>query len=293
MLEPQTEMKTHVYYKKYSGHSKGVGICWGCLTLCFLIMNIIVFTEPQWIGDSETSPGVGWMGLYEYCELYNSGQNEICRGQFQDFTTILTPAFRASTFFIGVSILIIFLVIFLFILFFFKAAFKYAYLVCGILQGVSTLFMFLGNVIYPHGWDHIQVKRLCGESATRFYIGECTFRWAYMLSIIAMCCIFMITILALLLAFRTNNRLRDFETKWFYIKAAIRDGRIRTQSQRHTSFASSQRSFKESVLSRRHHIFQFIQLLLLYMPHTVTLFIKSFTYKNDSLFVIILRPNKS
>ena len=82
-LVPDSEKASHVYYKRYSWHSKGVGICWGLLTICFLIMNIICFTEPQWIGDSESSPGIGWMGLYEYCELFNSQMNVICKGQFQ------------------------------------------------------------------------------------------------------------------------------------------------------------------------------------------------------------------
>lgn len=214
MLEPQNYHESHVFYKRFSSHSKGVGISWGILTLCFLIMNIIVFYEPQWIGDSPKTPGRGWMGLYEYCDLYNSGTGVLCRGRFQNFDTILSGAFRASTFFIGVSILIIFVVILLFIIFFFKKALKVGYLICGSLQMLSALFMFLGNVIYPAGWNHVQVLRLCGANTSNYSLGDCTFRWAYMLSIVAMFCIFMIAILAFVLSARTPNKMRNFEEKY-------------------------------------------------------------------------------
>lgn len=210
MLEPTAESKTQVHFKRYVKHSKAVGISWAVLTCCFLIINIIVFIEPQWIGDTDSSPGTGWVGLYELCELVNSGSTEICQGSFQDFTTILTDAFRASTFFIGVSCLIIFLCILLFCLFLFCDD-SHVFIVCGVLQGISTVFMFLGCVIFPHGWDNFFVKRICGDNCGRFNIGQCGMRWSYILAIIGIFDILILTVLAFVLAARQAEKITEYE----------------------------------------------------------------------------------
>jgi len=209
-MQVVTETETRRYYKGYVHHSHAVGITWAILTCCFLIINIIVFTEPQWIGDTDDSPGTGWVGLYHICELVNSGREEICTGYFQDFNTILTPAFKASTFFIGVSCLIIFLCILLFILFLFIQEI-YVYIICGSLQVVSTIFMFLGCVIFPRGWDHIMVKRICGDDAHRYWMGQCHMRWAYILAIIGIFDILIISVLAFVLALRQADKWTKYD----------------------------------------------------------------------------------
>ena len=52
--------------------------------------------------------------------LYNFSQDgtEICRGRLDDFGTILSPAFRAATVFVGISVIISILCIISFVLFF-------------------------------------------------------------------------------------------------------------------------------------------------------------------------------
>ncbi|ESO10387.1 hypothetical protein HELRODRAFT_183664 [Helobdella robusta] len=115
-----------------------------------------------------------------------------------------------SAFFIGVSILIIILVIYLFTLFFSKLPpFKYA---CGILQGVSSKDF---DDSFKCSW-----KKLCGETASRFFSGKCSSRSHALHH--RMSCIFMITMsLVLLLAFGSNNRLKDFETRYINIQVSI------------------------------------------------------------------------
>lgn len=211
MLEVTTESKSRVHLRSYIRRSKAIGISWAILTCCFLIINIIVFIQPQWIGDTTYSYGTGWVGLYELCELVDSGTREICQGQFQDFTTILTDAFRASTFFIGVSCLIIFLCILLFLLFLFCDNHAAIYYTLGTLQLISTIFMFLGCVIFPHGWDHFYVKRICGDSTGRYHIGNCEMRWAYILAIIGIFDILILTVLAFVLGCRQADKVVDYE----------------------------------------------------------------------------------
>ena len=83
MLQQTTVQETRVHYKRYVHHAHAVGVTWALLTCCFLIINIIVFAEPQWIGDTDTSPGTGWVGLFQICELVNSASVEVCSGYFQ------------------------------------------------------------------------------------------------------------------------------------------------------------------------------------------------------------------
>jgi len=58
-------MSSREAVKVYGCCAHGFGLSWALFTLCFLIINIIVFVEPQWIGDTLSSPGVGYVGLYQ------------------------------------------------------------------------------------------------------------------------------------------------------------------------------------------------------------------------------------
>jgi len=122
--------------KVYGCCAHGFGLSWALFTLCFLIINIIVFASPQWIGDTLSSPGVGYVGLYQLCEFVNFGADRVCDGTFTDFDTILTTAFRVSTIFIGLSVLVIILCIILFLLFICVEAY-YVFIICGVLQLIS------------------------------------------------------------------------------------------------------------------------------------------------------------
>ncbi|KAF7495273.1 LHFPL tetraspan subfamily member 3 protein [Sarcoptes scabiei] len=72
--------------------------------LCFAIINMVVFVQPQWLGDTATSRGTGYFGLWRSCRLLQDGQDLICEGRLDDFSTIQTPAFRAATVFVGLSV---------------------------------------------------------------------------------------------------------------------------------------------------------------------------------------------
>ena len=124
---------TRVYYTNYVRNSRAVGVMWGVFTICFAIINIVVFIQPQWIGDTDTSPGTGYFGLYEYCELYQSGTSLYCTGRFDDFDTIISPYFKAASFFIGFSALLTLICVLCMLLFFFMNA-SIVYIICGFIQ---------------------------------------------------------------------------------------------------------------------------------------------------------------
>ncbi len=162
---------TRVYYTNYVRNSRAVGVMWGVFTICFAIINIVVFIQPQWIGDTDTSPGTGYFGLYEFCELTGTGRSLMCTGRFDDFGSILNAEFKAASFFIGFSALIILICVCCMLLFFFMNA-SVVYTICGWIQIASGMCMFLGCVIFPAGWDDGEVQRICGPDADMFKIGK-------------------------------------------------------------------------------------------------------------------------
>ena len=70
----------------------------------FAVINVIVFIQPQWIGYINqilpTNPGTWDCTKPVYP---SDGLDLHCTGMFNDFSSISNTAFRASTFFVGVS----------------------------------------------------------------------------------------------------------------------------------------------------------------------------------------------
>ena len=58
------------------------------------------------------------------------------------------------------------------------------------------ILIFLGCVIFPAGWHHMYVRRICGDDVGNYDIGQCEMRWAYILAIIAFFVILMLAIMA-------------------------------------------------------------------------------------------------
>lgn len=146
-MEPKYEYsqtETAVYHTNYVRNSKAIGVLWGIFTICFAIINIVVFVQPQWIGATADSQGIGYFGLWKYCRLVQDGQDLVCTGQLNDFDTICTPAFRAATVFIGLSVLIILLCIICMLLFFFFHS-STVFHICGWMQVLSGKYLFPRN----------------------------------------------------------------------------------------------------------------------------------------------------
>jgi hypothetical protein len=128
------------HYATYKRNYLAVGVMWGIFTICFGIINIVVFVQPQWIGDTENSPGIGYFGLYRFCELFQAGQEHICQGRFDDFRTIASAPFQAATFFVGFSFITMIICVLCLLLFAFINSDKVFY-GCGCLQMLSGKMM--------------------------------------------------------------------------------------------------------------------------------------------------------
>ena len=59
--------------------------------------------------------------------------------------------------------------------------------------------MILGCIIYPSAWDSERVKEIC-ETSSKYHVGKCEVRWAYILAVISIFDILILSILALVLS---------------------------------------------------------------------------------------------
>uniref|UniRef100_A0ABI7VYP2 LHFPL tetraspan subfamily member 4 n=1 Tax=Felis catus TaxID=9685 RepID=A0ABI7VYP2_FELCA len=118
MLPSQEASK--LYHEHYMRNSRAIGVLWAIFTICFAIINVVVFIQPYWVGDSVSTPKPGYFGLFHYCVGSGlAGRELTCRGSFTDFSTIPSGAFKAAAFFVLLSMVLILGCITCFALFFF------------------------------------------------------------------------------------------------------------------------------------------------------------------------------
>lgn len=117
MLPAQEAAK--LYHTNYVRNSRAIGVLWAIFTICFAIVNVVCFIQPYWIGDGVDTPQAGYFGLFHYCIGNGFSRELTCRGSFTDFSTLPSGAFKAASFFIGLSMMLIIACIICFTLFFF------------------------------------------------------------------------------------------------------------------------------------------------------------------------------
>lgn len=117
MLPAQEAAK--LYHTNYVRNSRAIGVLWAIFTICFAIVNVVCFIQPYWIGDGVDTPQAGYFGLFHYCIGNGFSRELTCRGSFTDFSTLPSGAFKAASFFIGLSMMLIIACIVCFTLFFF------------------------------------------------------------------------------------------------------------------------------------------------------------------------------
>lgn len=101
-------------------NSRAIGVLWAIFTICLAIINVVVFFQPYWIGDSVNTPQAGYFGLFHYCVGNGNSNREFsCQGSFYEFGSIPSGAFKAASFFVLMSMVLIITCIGCFALFFF------------------------------------------------------------------------------------------------------------------------------------------------------------------------------
>ncbi|RNA17791.1 lipoma HMGIC fusion partner-like 3 [Brachionus plicatilis] len=206
----------------YIRNSRAIAVLWFVFTVCFTIINIVVFLQP-WLGDTTAPDKEGYFGLFEYCkymknENYQAIDDEskshlsqsknyflYCDGSWTSLSSALNPI---ATFSIGFSALINLTCIatFLVLLLFVSPSIVFA--ICGFLQIISRC------VIYPNNWDDPRIVDIC-ETSRSYSSGKCEIKWAYILSIIGIFDILFLAILSLVMS------RRQLKTKCFIIYRII------------------------------------------------------------------------
>jgi len=184
--------------------SRIMGFVWAFLTACFAILNIYVFVQPQWIGDTLSSPRAGHFGLYSYCVSTTTDNDFDCQGIGINFEKVLNAPFAVATFFVGFSIILILICLALFILFSCLRA-RLVYFICALIQVICAICLFIALIIYPSGFDNDKIRSVCGSNVNDYYIDTCQVRWAYILAIIAFLNILILAIFAFLLGIKQPN----------------------------------------------------------------------------------------
>ena len=185
--------------------SRIIGFIWIFLTACFAILNIFVFVQPQWIGDTLSSPRAGHFGLYSYCVSTISDYEFDCQGLWMNFGAILNAPFAVATFFVGFSAILILLCLLLFLLFLCIRP-RLVYFICALLQTICSISLLIALIVYPSGFDNDTIREVCGPDVKDFYLDTCQIRWGYILAIIAFG---NVTILAIMGLFLGLNQARD------------------------------------------------------------------------------------
>ncbi|GAB0175726.1 LHFPL tetraspan subfamily member 3 protein [Grus japonensis] len=135
MLPAQEAAK--IYHTNYVRNSRAIGVLWAIFTICFAIVNVVCFIQPYWIGDGVDTPQAGYFGLFHYCIGNGFSRELTCRGSFTDFSSLPSGAFKAASFFIGLSMMLIIACIVCFILFFFCNT-ATVYKICAWMQLTSA-----------------------------------------------------------------------------------------------------------------------------------------------------------
>jgi len=209
-MEWNTEV-TKIHHTNYVRNTRAIAVAWFVFCACFTILNIVVFIQPFWFGDTNESPGVGYFGTYEWCERVQ-GSDYRCQGDFLDFNTITNDYFRATSFLVGSScLLFIFSIICMIMFLFLKPAVVLR--ICGSLQLISAVFMAIGCIIYPNSFSDENVKRICGQEATAYNMDKCQIRWGYILAIVLIFDALILAVLAFVLAARQAKSIPEVPEK--------------------------------------------------------------------------------
>lgn len=141
----------HTQHLNYIRNSRAIAVLWCVFTVCFTIINIVVFLQP-WIGDTTAEDKEGYFGLYEACKYQNinpstempiftlSNYRLVCEGSWTSLSTAVNPI---ATFSIGFSALVNLLCIASFLVLFLFISPSIVFALCGALQLISSKLTYL------------------------------------------------------------------------------------------------------------------------------------------------------
>lgn len=196
---------SQIYAANYVRNSKAIGVLWGMFTICYAIINSVAFVTPEWLGDTSESDYPARFGLWNTCyfgtDFGGLDKNDNCRGNLNDIFSSHFSASQVASLCGIISVFLAVLTVLSLLLFFFCTSTR-VYRICGWLQLLSALFVVATVIIYPFSWNSNDIRKTCGNTADRYYSGDCSIRWAYFLAVIGCLDAIVLATLAFILAVR-------------------------------------------------------------------------------------------
>lgn len=105
-------------------------------------------------------------------------------GRYKSFDDIPSTAWQGSTIMLGMAcgILVLISLISILAICFKDIITKQTARVCGFFQAIAAFFLVTSCVIFPFGWDNVEVRQACGANANNYRLGNCTLGWAAFLT---------------------------------------------------------------------------------------------------------------
>ncbi len=164
--DDEENLDSEDYYKFYINVSRSFGLVWFILSICFAVALILVFIQPDWIGDTNESASRGYFGVFRFCVRSNVFHTYTCYGDWNDFGKYPdgTTVFKVSSVFILIAI-ILSIVVILVSLVSFCVKFERIFHICSWIQFITsesltffiTLFVALNEILFSQ--SHLPVHR--------------------------------------------------------------------------------------------------------------------------------------
>lgn len=163
-----------------------VGLVWSMLSFIVAIVCSTGFYLPYWLQGQIMNVTVH-LGVFRRCNYFAKNKNAVnsfylhegC-GRYKSFDDIPSTAWQGSTILLGMAcgILVLISLISLLAICFKDIITKQTARVCGFFQALAAFFLIIACVIFPFGWDNIEVRQACGDVADKYRFGDCKFGWA-------------------------------------------------------------------------------------------------------------------
>lgn len=142
-MESPSVLTFQTVHLNYIRNSRAIAVLWCVFTVCFAIINIVVFRYP-WLNSGEDTEKEGYFSLYEACKFETTNIPGMqatttlnCNGSWTYLQSAVNPV---ATFFIGFSCLINLLCIATFLVLFLFVNPAIIFTICGVLQLISSNF---------------------------------------------------------------------------------------------------------------------------------------------------------
>lgn len=169
----------------------GRSLAWLLLSLVAFMLILTGIMTPKWLmgqpdvfnENNITKFYIRSVGIYNRCIPMKGDHNNCASFSFYGLATdssVYPTPWKAAMFFLSLCAAIQFATVISGVMACcVQSVFKKSVIsLAGAAQALGGLFGVLGLLLYPWGWGAPRVKRLCGENAEPYILGDCSIGWA-------------------------------------------------------------------------------------------------------------------